>query len=170
MSLPIQAVVLGAGGYVGGELLRLLAGHTNFELAAAVSDSRANQAIADTFPHLSQVLAGASFVASDNWLNVIEKGSDVALFSAAPHAASAAIIKAALHAAKDKNLNMHVVDSSADFRYSEQAAWEARRNCCRNLPARSPSISIQSPRLTLVIRAASQQRPYWQPCLSCGQG
>jgi len=124
MSSPIQAVVLGAGGYVGGELLRLLAAHTNFELAAAVSDSRADQAIADTFPHLSQVLAGTSFVARDNWLNVIEKGSDVALFSAAPHAASAAIIKAALHAAKDKNLNMHVVDSSADFRYSEQAAWE----------------------------------------------
>lgn len=125
MSSPIQAVVLGAGGYVGGELLRLLAGHTNFELAAAVSDSRADHAIADTFPHLSQVLAGTSFVASDNWLNVIETGSDVALFSAAPHAASAAIIKAALSAAKDKNLNMHVVDSSADFRYSEQSAWEA---------------------------------------------
>ena len=124
MSSPIQAVVLGAGGYVGGELLRLLAGHTNFELAAAVSDSRADQAIAATFPHLSQVLAGTSFVASDNWLNAIEHGSNVALFSAAPHAASAGIIKAALNAAKDKNLNMHVVDSSADFRYSQQAAWE----------------------------------------------
>ena len=125
MSKQIQAVVLGAGGYVGGELLRLLAGHTSFELAAAVSDSRADQAIANAFPHLSQVLTGASFVASEDWLNAIEDGSNVALFSAAPHAASAGIIKAALHAAKDKNLNMHVVDSSADFRYSEQAAWEA---------------------------------------------
>jgi len=125
MSSPIQAVVLGAGGYVGGELLRLIAGHSNFELAAAVSDSRANQSIADTFAHLSQALTGDSFVAGDEWLNAIEDGSDVALFSAAPHGASAAIIKAALGAAKDKNLNMHVVDSSADFRYSEQAAWEA---------------------------------------------
>ena len=125
MSSPIQAVVLGAGGYVGGELLRLIAGHSNFELAAAVSDSRANQSIADTFAHLSQVLTGVSFVASDEWLNAIENGGDVALFSAAPHGASAAIIKAALSAAKDNNLNMHVVDSSADFRYSEQAAWEA---------------------------------------------
>jgi len=125
MSSPIQAVILGAGGYVGGELLRLIAGHTNFELAAAVSDSRANQAIADTFAHLSQALAGVSFIASDKWPNAIDDGSDVALFSAAPHGASAGIIKAALSAAKDKNLNMHVVDSSADFRYSEQAAWEA---------------------------------------------
>ena len=125
MNSPIQAVVLGAGGYVGGELLRLIAGHNNFELAAAVSDSRANQAIADTFAHLSQALAGVSFVGSDDWLNSIDDGSDVALFSAAPHGASAAIIKAALNAAKNKNLNMHVVDSSADFRYSEQAAWES---------------------------------------------
>lgn len=125
MSSPIQAVVLGAGGYVGGELLRLINGHANFELAAAVSDSRANQAIADTFAHLSQVLAGVAFVASDEWLNTIDDGSDVALFSAAPHGASAGIIRAALSAAKDRNLNVHVVDSSADFRYSEQAAWES---------------------------------------------
>ena len=125
MSLPIQAVVLGAGGYVGGELLRLIAGHANFKLAAAVSDSRANQAIADTFAHLSQALAGSFFVAGNDWLNAIDDGSDIALFSAAPHGASAGIIKAALSAAEDKNLNMHVVDSSADFRYSEQTAWEA---------------------------------------------
>ena len=91
MNSPIQAVVLGAGGYVGGELLRLIAGHKTFELAAAVSDSRANQAIADTFAHLSQALAGVSFVGSDDWLNSIDDGSDVALFSAAPHGASAAI-------------------------------------------------------------------------------
>jgi len=124
MSVPVQAVVLGAGGYVGGELLRLIAGHPNFELAAAVSDSRASQAVADTFAHLSQALAGVSFVAGDEWLNAIDDGSNVALFSAAPHGASAGIIRAALNNAEDKNLNMHVVDSSADFRYAEQAAWE----------------------------------------------
>jgi len=134
MSKQIQAVILGAGGYVGGELLRLLAGHANFELAAAVSDSRAGQPIADTFPHLSQVLTGASFVASDEWLTAIGDGGDVALFSAAPHAASAGIIKAALSAAKDKNLNMHVVDSSADFRYSEQSAWETVYGAAHGAP------------------------------------
>jgi N-acetyl-gamma-glutamyl-phosphate reductase common form len=125
MSSQIQAVVLGAGGYVGGELLRLLACHPKFELAAAVSDSRAHLEIADTFPHLSQTLADKSFVASDEWLNVIGKGSNVALFSAAPHGASAEIIKAALSSADEKSLNIHVVDSSADFRYTEQSAWEA---------------------------------------------
>ncbi len=125
MSSPVKAVVLGASGYVGGELLRLIAGHSKFELTAAVSDSRAGCPVAATFAHLSQVLAGVSFVAHDEWLNTLEDGCDVALFSAAPHGASAGLIKAALSAANEKNLRMHVVDSSADFRYPEQSAWEA---------------------------------------------
>ena len=125
MSAPIQAVVLGASGYVGGELLRLIAGHPDFELAAAVSDSGAGKPIAETFAHLSATLAGIDFVARSQWLAPIADGSKVALFSAAPHGASAEIIASAMRAAEDKNLTLHVVDSSADFRYSEQAAWES---------------------------------------------
>ena len=125
MSTPIQAVVLGAGGYVGGELLRLISGHPRFELAAAVSDSRAGSPIAGTFGHLSQLLSTTDFVASDAWVSKIENGSNVALFSAAPHGASAEIIAAALQAAEEKQWEIHVVDSSADFRYREQSAWEA---------------------------------------------
>lgn len=124
MSAPIQAVVLGASGYVGGELLRLISGHPNFELAAAVSDSRAGQPVAETFGHLSQVLAGTSFQSRDTWQDSIQEGGDVALFSAAPHGASAAVIAAALSVAETRGLNMHIVDSSADFRYAEQSAWE----------------------------------------------
>jgi len=125
MSASIQAIVLGAGGYVGGELLRLITGHPNFELAAAVSDSRAGRTVAETFPHLSQVLAGVEFVAQDGCLNAVEDGSDVALFSAAPHGASAEIIAVALRASDKKRLTVRVVDSSADFRYAGQSAWES---------------------------------------------
>ena len=32
MSTPVPAVIIGASGYVGGELLRLIAGHPTFEL------------------------------------------------------------------------------------------------------------------------------------------
>ena len=124
MSAPIQAVVLGASGYVGGELLRLISGHPNFELAAAVSESRAGQPVAETFGHLSQALAGTSFQSRDTWQDSIQEGGDVALFSAAPHGASAAVIAAALSVAETRGLNMHIVDSSADFRYAEQSAWE----------------------------------------------
>ena len=125
MSSPVQAVVLGASGYVGGELLRLIASHPNFRLAAAVSDSAAGQPIAETFGHLSQVLPGASFVARDEWLETIADGSDVALFSAAPHGASAEHIATALRAADQKQLTIRVVDSSADFRYTDLAAWKS---------------------------------------------
>ena len=125
MSTPIQAVVLGASGYVGGELLRLIAAHPKFELAAAVSDSRAGSLVAGTFGHLSQALSGTNFVARDNWQDEIQDGSNVALFSAAPHGASAEVIAATLLVAEEKQWAIHVVDSSADFRYAEQSAWEA---------------------------------------------
>ena len=125
MSKAIKAVVLGASGYVGGELLRLIAGHPNFELAAAVSDSQAGEPVASTFPHLGQVLQGSAFVARDRWLENIPSGSRVAYFSAAPHGAAAASIAAALKAASDKEISLSVVDSSADFRYARQSDWES---------------------------------------------
>lgn len=125
MSLPIPAVVLGAGGYVGGELLRLIAAHPRFELAAAVSDSRAGEPIGDTFGHLSQALRDHSFVALRHWPATVAAGSDLALFSAAPHGASASAIANALDAAGKKHINVHVVDSSADFRYTRQSDYEA---------------------------------------------
>jgi N-acetyl-gamma-glutamyl-phosphate reductase len=125
MIAPVQAVVLGASGYVGGELLRLIAGHPNYELVAAVSDSAAGQPVAESFGHLSQVLAGVKFVGRDKWLEKISDGSNVALFSAAPHGASADVIATALRAADEKRITMRVVDSSADFRYRDQSAWES---------------------------------------------
>ena len=125
MSKAIKAVVLGAGGYVGGELIRLLANHPDFELAAAVSESQAGQPVSKTFAHLSQVMAGQTFVPRDGWLDTIPSGSNLALFSAAPHGASAESIAAALDAANSRQLEVHVVDSSADFRYARQSDWEA---------------------------------------------
>ena len=59
MSIP--AVILGASGYVGGELLRLIAGHPEFELQAAVSDSAAGKPIGDLFGHLATALDGCEF-------------------------------------------------------------------------------------------------------------
>jgi len=125
MNKRIQAVVLGASGYVGGELLRLLATHPDFELAAAVSGSRAGSAVAGTFAHLSQALSATNFVGHDDWQSGIDDGANVAVFCAAPHGASAAVIAKALRTADEKRWTVHVVDSSADFRYAEQAAWEA---------------------------------------------
>ena len=124
MSGAIPAVVFGAGGYVGGELLRLIALHPQFELAAAVSDSRAGTAIGETFAHLSRAFPDVPFAASDDGLDRIEPGGSLALFSAAPHGASASVIADALESAARRNIDVHVVDSSADFRYPRQSDYE----------------------------------------------
>lgn len=125
MSSAIPAVIIGASGYVGGELLRLIAGHPNFELKAAVSDSAAGQPIGEVFAHLATVFDGHAFIAHDDWLDQVDANSDLALFSAAPHGASAAVIANAIDACENKGINVHVVDSSADFRFAEQDQWEA---------------------------------------------
>ncbi|MQA99086.1 MAG: N-acetyl-gamma-glutamyl-phosphate reductase [Actinobacteria bacterium] len=50
--------VIGASGYAGGELLRLLAGHPAFEVVVAAAGRRAGDAIADVLPHLGGLDAG----------------------------------------------------------------------------------------------------------------
>ena len=125
MSDRIAAVILGAGGYVGGELLRLIATHPRFELAAAVSESRGGTAIGATFPHLSQAYADVDFVPPGAWPQTLGESDRLALFSAAPHGASAALIADALENAARNDVDVHVVDSSADFRYDDRATYES---------------------------------------------
>ena len=125
MSTSIHAAVLGATGYVGGELLRLLANHPAFTMTAAVSESCAGKPVAATFANLAPALGAMTFAHHDNWLETIPASSDLALFSAAPHGASAAMIASALERAADRNLNVRVVDASADFRYADKADYEA---------------------------------------------
>ncbi|MCP5093168.1 MAG: N-acetyl-gamma-glutamyl-phosphate reductase [Gammaproteobacteria bacterium] len=125
MNSSINAVVLGASGYVGGELLRLIAAHPGLQFAAAVSESRNGEPIASTFANLLPAYGDKCFIGYDGWLDGIDEDSDLALFSAAPHGASAALIASALHDAHKKNIAVHVVDSSADFRYSNQPDYEA---------------------------------------------
>ncbi len=60
MSTRIPTVVLGGTGYVAGELLRLIAAHPDFALAAVMSDSQPGASIAGAFPHLRiRLSAGA---------------------------------------------------------------------------------------------------------------
>jgi N-acetyl-gamma-glutamylphosphate reductase len=123
--MNIPAVVIGASGYVGGELLRLIASHPQFELRAAVSDSGAGKRVGELFPHLVTALAGHRFVAHADWLEHVDDNVDLALFSAAPHGASAAMLAKAIEACAARGINVHVVDSSADFRFARQDDWEA---------------------------------------------
>ncbi len=125
MTATISTIVVGASGYVGGELLRLIAAHPNFRLAAAISNSRAGTPIGDLMPTLSHCYARQSFVSIDAALDTVDDNTELAVFAAAPHGACGTAIEKILALATDKSLTVHVVDASADFRYASAEEFEA---------------------------------------------
>jgi N-acetyl-gamma-glutamyl-phosphate reductase len=109
-----RVAVAGASGYAGGELLRLLAGHPDLELAAVTADSKAGQPIGMVHPQLAGVpaLAGRRFDATDPALIA---GCDL-VFLALPSGQSAPL-------ASRLPETTRVVDLGADFRLADPAAW-----------------------------------------------
>ena len=79
-----SAVVLGASGYSGGEVLRLLSGHPSIQVLAAAGSTRAGNPVSGAHPHLESAHLG-SFVTADEALS---RGPDV-VFSCLPHGALA---------------------------------------------------------------------------------
>ena len=136
MTTPTQAIVLGGTGYVAGELLRLIAGHPQLEVAAVLSDSQPGAPVADAFAHLRSAYPDLKFAAPDELEAVIRRAPVSALFSAAPHGISAAIVDRLLAGAAAAGTRVHCVDISADFRYSNQAAYEAVYKHAHGAPAR----------------------------------
>ena len=129
MSRSVPAVVLGGSGYVAGEVVRLLAAHPGFDLAAVVSESRAGTPVAESFPHLAGTIDGLDFADFSALAAVFADAArelrPCALISAAPHGASAALVARALELAERAGVNLSVVDLSADFRFSDEGEYAA---------------------------------------------
>ncbi len=108
--MGIRVAVAGASGYAGGELLRLLAGHPEFDLVAATAHSQAGAHVAAAHPQLTglDLILGATDAAA--------LGDADLVFLALPHGQSAALA-ARLPAA------VKVVDLGADFRLRSAAPW-----------------------------------------------
>ena len=105
--------VLGASGYAGLELLRILLRHPAFEIAAVTSEQRAGQPVGEAFP----ALRGQLDLAFEN-LDGASLASKVDLaFAALPHAASAPSVAALRRA------GVAVADLSADFRLRDPALY-----------------------------------------------
>lgn len=122
---PVDTIVLGASGYVAGELFRLLSAHPHLELRAAISESQAGNSLESVFPHLQSTFGDHQFCSRTELSGILGRASGpVAVFSAANHGASAALVKEALGAANG-NDDVHVVDLSADFRYASPEAYES---------------------------------------------
>ncbi len=126
MSAPhIPTLILGGTGYVAGEMLRLLTGHPNLTLAGTVSRSRAGDPIGAVFPQLGPAYGSSRFIAPDDAAGLLQRHPEVAVFSAAPHGASAAMLAELLREAQSADCRVRMVDASADFRYETREAFES---------------------------------------------
>jgi len=138
-------VVLGGTGYVAGELLRLIAGHPQLEIAAVLSDSQPGAAVATAFPHLAGAYPHLRFAGNEEIEALIRRTPRLALFSAAPHGVAAALVDRLLGIAKAAGTEPHCVDISADFRYSSAAAYEAVYGHAHGAPARIEEFTCAVP-------------------------
>ncbi len=109
----LKVAVVGASGYVGGELLRLCLSHPRFEVAAAVADSQAGQPIASLSPNLKPGVGERRL----EGLALAELAGLDVVFLALPHAVSAAIVPELIGRVG------HIVDLSAAFRLKDPAAY-----------------------------------------------
>ena len=111
--MPHDVVILGASGYTGAELVRLISTHPSIRIAALTGDRKAGQPMSSVFPHLGHMKL-PDLVAIDQ---VDWSGVDLA-FCALPHATSQAVIPSVPRHVK-------VVDLSADFRLRDPDAYTA---------------------------------------------
>lgn len=105
----IKIAILGASGYTGIELIRLLLNHQNAEIKELIADSNAGKEIAEIYPHLLPFT-----------LPILKKIDEVDFskidlaFCCLPHTTSQSVIKSLL---ENKNYpHLKVIDLSADFR------------------------------------------------------
>jgi N-acetyl-gamma-glutamyl-phosphate reductase len=110
----IRTAILGASGYVGGELLRLVDAHPEFAPAQLFGESKAGQSVAIVHPHLASVYAGAEFARfGETSLDEIDL-----VLAALPHGRSQELAAAILER------GIPFVDLGADFRLADAAAYE----------------------------------------------
>ncbi len=110
--MPTRASIIGASGYGGGELVRLLCGHPEVTLVHLTAESRKAEAYGDVFPNLRGFV---SHVTEDADLEAIGADSDVVFF-ALPNGMAMTMVPKLRPRVK-------VVDLGADFRFRDPATY-----------------------------------------------
>lgn len=103
----VRIGVLGASGYTGSEIVRLLATHPSLNVALMTADRKAGQSLASVFPHLMTQKLPDMVAVKDADFSEVD-----AVFCCLPHGTTQEII-AALPS------DLKVVDLSADFRLKD---------------------------------------------------
>lgn len=121
----MDVVILGASGYGGGELLRLLATHPRLCSVQGVSRQSVGKPISAVHPNLHGVVSG-QFVAEIDWKALADSPCPV-VFAAMPHGEFARQLPVLEAALRDAGIGERVtiVDLSGDFRLATEAEFAA---------------------------------------------
>ena len=120
----INAAVIGATGYTGYELVKILAHHPNVDIKYLSSRSNVGVKYTDIYPQLKHVLSDITCIEDD--IDKITSEADV-IFLALPHGVSSSKIN------KDILNKTKIIDLSADFRLHNLATYE-QWYCKHNAP------------------------------------
>ena len=108
----MKTAVVGASGYAGGELLRLLSNHPKFKLSYIAAGSNAGEPITNLHPQLTN-FTGRNFEETE----IAKINNSDLVFIALPHGESAKLIS-------QIDPKVKVVDLGADFRLVDGKKWE----------------------------------------------
>jgi N-acetyl-gamma-glutamyl-phosphate reductase len=113
---PVKAAVVGASGYSGEELVRLLIRHPGVELVALTSRQLAGQTVGQVFPKFAGTrYGGLAFIESDI-SRILESGAEF-VFLALPHGVATEYARPLIAA------GLKVIDLSADFRIKDVGVY-----------------------------------------------
>ncbi|MBI5887044.1 MAG: N-acetyl-gamma-glutamyl-phosphate reductase [Deltaproteobacteria bacterium] len=115
MADKIKVAIIGANGYTGLELLRILAGHPQVEVVHASSRQYAGQPVSEVFPAFAGFYDGLVFSGA---VQSADMEAEV-VFCCLPHGASQEVVPGLVEAGKK------VIDLSADFRLRDPAVFKA---------------------------------------------
>ena len=107
-----NVAILGASGYTGAELVRLIATHPSLQIVGLSGNSKAGMAMADVFPHLRHLDLPRLTTIDEMSFDDVE-----IVFCGLPHATSQKVIAGLPD-------HVRVIDMSADFRLRDPADYE----------------------------------------------
>lgn len=176
--MSLKVGIVGAAGYAGAELIRLVLGHPEFELVAITSNADAGQPLSAVYPSFAGV-SDLVFTTHD----APELKSCDAVFLAVPHTAAMAQVPALLAS------GVSCFDLSADYRLNDASVFESGMppsirapSCSRPVPLACPSYSAgtgdrrirpcrRQTRAGRLRRLLSHRNePCCRSCRACGLG